>query len=216
MQPRGSRSLDGGVKSELIDDLLGPAGNLNYAREVRSRSRIEVDDRVVGVFKRRNARMPRINGDCAQLDSIEQGEEIPTDDSWLLFSTVGPYYLNPDARRRGLRGFLLVEALTVDSVGEPLENQRPIPDRGKDEVRDARVVTHHVPLGVFLLREENLVEVRDLELFSTAEVEGAISALFLECRQLSEQRCRFGLIVCGTRCRRSTRHFGRRLLRIRR
>ena len=68
-------------------------------------------------------------------------------------------------------------------------------DGREDEVRDACVVPHHIPLGVFLLREENLVEVRDLEFFPAAEVQVAIYAFFFERRQLFGQRCRINLVA---------------------
>src|SRR4026208_2063175 len=85
---------------------------------------------------------------------------------------------------------LLMQPFPVDPVREPLEDERTVLDRRKDELRDARVVPHDVALRVLLLREKNLVEVRDLEVLPAPEVERAFPAFFLDRSQLCMDRCR--------------------------
>ena len=128
--------------------------------------------------------MPWIDGDGAKLDCVKQCEQISADNPRQLLSTLGFYHLDPDLGRRILRSFLLVEALPVYSVGESLQNERAIPDRRKNEVRDARVVPHHIALRVLPHGEKDLVEVGDLEHFSAAEVESPVAAPFLDRREL--------------------------------
>src|SRR6267154_4804422 len=176
MQPCRSGRLDRSVEAEPIDYLLCPTRDLNDAGEICARPRIQIDNRVVRVLQRRNSGMPWVDGDGTELDRIKKREQIAADDPALFLSPIGFYQLDPDLRRRSLRRLLLVEALPIDSIGESLENERPILDRWKDKVSDARVVTHHVTLGVLLLRKEDLVQIGDLERFSAAEVESSSSA----------------------------------------
>src|ERR1700682_2590764 len=184
MQPCRSGSLDRSVEPESINHLFGPTRDLNDAGEICASPRIKIDDRVVRVLQRLDPRMPGVDRDGAELDRVKKGKQISADDSALLLSLIGLYHLDPDLGRRSLRGILLVEALPVDSVGKSFENERAILDRWKYEVLDARVVPHHVALGVLLLRKENLVQVGDLERFSTAEVESSVSTSVLDRREL--------------------------------
>src|SRR6266550_4209195 len=180
MQPCRSGRLDRSVEAEPIDYLLCPTRDLDDAGEICARPRIQIDNRVVRVPQRLNSGMPWVDGDGTELDRIKKREQIAADDPALLLTPIAFYQLDADLRRRSLRRLVLVETLPIDSIGESLENERPILDRWKDEVGNARVVTHHVTLGVLLLREEDLVQIGDPERFSTAEIESSGSASLLD------------------------------------
>src|SRR6266850_624332 len=186
MQPRRSGRFDRRVEAEPIDYLLCPTRDLNDAGEICALPRIQIDNRIVRVLQRLNPGMPWVDGDGTELDRIKKREQIATDDPALLLSPIGFYQLDADLRRHRLRRLMLVEALPIHSIGESLENERPILDRWKDEVSDARVVTQHVTLGVLLLRKEDLVQIGDLERFSTAEVESSSSADLLDRGELPQ------------------------------
>src|SRR5258708_36096696 len=79
MQPPGPRGLDCSVKAAPVDHFLCRTSNLDYTGEVCPRPRVEIYDRVVGVFEGLNSRMPRIDGNCAQLYGVEQGEQVVPD-----------------------------------------------------------------------------------------------------------------------------------------
>ena len=59
------------MNSEIVEHFLYGARHLDHASERGARSRIEIDDRIVGVLDRLHARMPRIDRDRAQLCDVE-------------------------------------------------------------------------------------------------------------------------------------------------
>src|SRR6266550_5499878 len=132
--------------------------------------------------------MPGVDGDGAKLDGIEKREKISTDDSWLLLAAVGLYHLDAHFLRSRFRGLLLVEALAVDSVGKSFQHQRSILHRWEDEVCNARVIAHHISLGVLLLWKEDLIEIRDLERLAAAEIQRPLSSRFLDGLELTNHR----------------------------
>src|SRR5215210_6492617 len=116
MQPARAGSLDRSVETKGIDYFLGPASDLDYARKVGPRPGIQVYDRVIGVLKRLDAGVPWIDGNCAELDRIEQSQEVPSHVARLFLAPLGLDDFDPDPERRRFRRLLLVEAFTVNAV----------------------------------------------------------------------------------------------------
>src|SRR5207237_6369410 len=103
--------------------------------------------------------VPGVDRDGAELDGVEECKKISSDNPRLLLAAIGFYFLDPDFAGRRLRSLLLVEAFAGNAVGETLEDERAIQNRRKDERGNARVIPHHIPFGVLLLRENYLVKV---------------------------------------------------------
>src|SRR3954471_6543883 len=155
--------------------------------------------------------MPRIDGNRAQLDRVEECEKVSADVAWLLLPTIRDDGLDPHFGRRGVRSLLLVEALSVDSVGKPFQHEWPILHCRQDEICDARVEAHHIALGVPILGKEDLVEIRDLEGLAATQIEGAFAAFRLDLGELSDRRAVARFLVCfwpRFRRRRATRRPG--------
>src|SRR6185436_20500093 len=140
-----------------------------------------------GVLQVRQVRMPRIHGNGAELDRVEQCEKVATDVTRLFLSAIRYNLFDAHFGRRIFRGFLLVEALAVDAVGKSLEDERTVLDRRQDKVSDAHVVTHDVALRVLLLGEEHLIEIRDFQNLAAAEVEASTTAGLFDLAELGEQ-----------------------------
>src|SRR5438045_7626888 len=147
------------MKPETINDFPCPTPNLNDTSEVCARSRIQINNRIVGVIQRLNSRVPGVDRDGAELDGVEERKKISSDNPRLLLAAIGFNFLDPDFAGRRLRSLLLVEAFAGNAVGETLEDKRAIQNRRKDERSNARVIPHHIPFGVFLLGAKNLVKV---------------------------------------------------------
>ena len=128
--------------------------------------------------------MPRVHRDRAQLDRVEQREQVAANVARLFVSIIGHDLLHPHSWWRRVRRFLLIEAFAVDPVGEPLQDERAIEDRGQDVVGDAHIVTHDIAFGELLLGEEHLVEVRDLEAFAASKVESGVTAFLFDVGEL--------------------------------
>src|SRR4030088_1683402 len=114
--------------------------------------------------------MPRIHRNGAQLNRVQQRQQVSADVARLFLAVLRLDGLNAYAGRSRVRRFLLIETLAVDSVGESLQDQRAVLHCRKNEVGDARVEAHHVALGKLLLGKEDLVEVRDFESFAPTEI----------------------------------------------
>ena len=73
---------------------------------------------------------------------------------------------------------LLEEGFALDSVGEPLHGQRPLPNVGQHHRGDAHVVVDELALGEGALGKENLLQIGDGELPTAivVRVEAAITS----------------------------------------
>ena len=81
------------------------------ALELRPRSRIEIDHRVVGEPERVDARVPRIDGDGAELHLVQQRRERAADEAIARDPRRRPRWSRRARRRRVLGRLLLVERL---------------------------------------------------------------------------------------------------------
>src|ERR1051325_1900265 len=108
------------MEAEPVDHFLRPACNLDYALKIGPGPWIQIDDRVVRVFERWYVRVPGVNGDCAELDSVEKRQQVSTDIARLFVAVVGNDLLDADFRWRRVRSFLLIKAFAVDPIRESL------------------------------------------------------------------------------------------------
>src|SRR6185437_8868417 len=166
------------METQVRERFFEPSRDARDELERCRRSRVEIDDRVVGRVERTDTRHPGIDGYAAELDEVQQGRKVAAHESALHFALRGDVL---DTYAIGYRfgSVLLKEQLAPDTIGRAFEHERAIGDGGQYERGGARIVAHHVTLGYAGVREEQLVEVRHLDGPARCDVERAGAAVVL-------------------------------------
>src|SRR5690606_390736 len=68
MESRGAGCLDSAVKTEVVHLLLYPPPDLHDPLEIRPRTRIEIEDRIIREIEGGDPAVPGIEGDRPELD----------------------------------------------------------------------------------------------------------------------------------------------------
>lgn len=118
---------------------------------------VEVDAHLVGVVGVGAPDRPGVEGERAEVGGPDDGGHLRGADLVGRAATGEGDAGRGDPFGEVLRGTLLVEELALDPVHEALEGGRPVAQGAGDAGPHSQEVLGHVPLGVTLLREVDLV-----------------------------------------------------------
>src|SRR6185437_9659484 len=117
--------------TKLIEDLANPQRDAYDHLERSTRSRVEIDDRVVGVIQAANARHPGVERDAAELHEVQERRQIAADKAALRFA-LSRDVVDPNGLRRIVRRVLLEEQFAVHAIGCSFEDEWTVGNRGQD------------------------------------------------------------------------------------
>ena len=164
MDPARSRRLWEADQAEVVEDSLDDVRDLLHVVPGRTLRRIEVDHDVVGFLRIVDTREPGMDLDRGVVRHPYKGRHVVGEDVRVLrLEWIRPA-LDPLGREAGL--VLLIEVGAVDAVGKRLQRERPVAKPGHQVRRDLGVVPDEICLGVTILGEEDLLEVRQLDAFA--------------------------------------------------
>ncbi len=153
VHPRRTGGLGVRREPELIHDLANHDCDLAHVRPLPVGARVEVDQQVVRLLDLRDARVPGVQLDAAEVGDpferrfvVDDGEDRRVPARELDEELV-------DVRRVLRRNSLLVEELAVDPVRVAHHVEEPAPQVRQRMVRDVEVVADEVALRQPALRE---------------------------------------------------------------
>ena len=156
---RGLGPADG---SQLVEHLVGGAGNSPHPLQAAIGHRIEVDAPFVGAFHIGAPRVPGVELDRRHLDRPDHAGQLGH--AQLVGGAAEAREVEGhglDPRRGALRQALLVDLLAVDAAREPVQHAGAFPQRAHDPVPDAHVVLRKVELGLPVRGEVDPIGVGD-------------------------------------------------------
>jgi hypothetical protein len=126
------------------------------------RRRVEVENDAVWLAQPVGAGEPHVRRDRVLADQVD--ERVGAADQRVRELAAALLHLHPaDPAGVVLGHVLLEEALAADAVGKALQAQRPVADVRQHPLRHRLVVVGQIGLGHAVVREQQLVGVRDLD-----------------------------------------------------
>ena len=170
MHSLGTRRLRKPDEPERIERLLDEQRDLHRLLETDVGRRIEIEEHEVGTVRLVDARVPRVHVDATHVHHPEQAQLVVHE------REVHPLLLarrlarrdegavGRDPVRHVRRRVFLEEPPGLDPVGPAHHRERAVLQVRDEDGRNRAVVLDQLALGDPFLREEDLVEVRELEL----------------------------------------------------
>ena len=135
--------------------------------EIGAFGRIKVEEEVVGMLKIGKATGPRVVVDAAKAGQKEKGSAIVGGRVVNFFSALfGIEGHGCEPFRDALAQVFLKESLALDSVRIAPQNQRPIAEKGQNEVGHAVVVGQQIPFRVARLGKVDFIQIAQSQPFA--------------------------------------------------
>ena len=162
----GAARLDIPGEPELLEQLADQVRDLDRKREPVV-GWVEIEEDEVGAVGLVDARVPRVHVDAVVLDHEEHCfdgvHEREVDEARAAFARVRTELARRDPWGQVLRRLLLEERFPVDAVRIALHRERSIAEMRDERRRNRAVVLEHVALGDPVVREEDPVGRRQLD-----------------------------------------------------